>query len=200
MKEKVYIYEDSFLIQLLSNVLSPPIFASLVFAIACFKTIPDCESALTLFGICFLFQSLLPVIYLFTTLKLQTISDIHLFRKEERNLVFPTFVALYGTGFLMLRIVHAPSLISAMMLSSMILISCVWGINVFYKISVHAVGIAGLLTGMFFVFGPQAFALELFIPFVAWVRLKARAHVLSEIVNGAILGHLVSYAILKLYH
>jgi len=188
---------DTALIQVLSDILSPPVFATFIFAAICFRIVPAVEDAFTFFGVCFLFQSLLPVVYLFTTLKMQTISDIHVFRKEERNLVFPTLIAFYATGFLVLRLLHAPILITALMFSTTVLIILIGLINQFYKISVHAIGMAGLITGMLFAFGPSVIALEALIPLVAWVRCRAGAHALSQVLTGAALGHTATYLILK---
>jgi hypothetical protein len=199
MTEYAYRYHDSIVLRLLSDVLSPPVFGAFIFAAICFKVIPTAENAFTLFCVCFLFQSLLPVIYLFTTLRMQTISDIHLHRKEERNLVFPTLVAMNITGFLVLHVLKAPEILTAMMLASTILLVLVWIINLYYKISVHAIGISGLLTGIFFAFGPAAFILELFLPLVAWVRFRAGAHNVRQLLSGAALGHFVTYVVLKAF-
>jgi len=187
------------LLKLLSDILSPPVFATFIFAAICFRIVPTAGNAFALFSICFLFQSLLPVVYLFTTLKMQTISDIHLFHKEERNLVFPTLVAFYVSGFIVLHVMHAPGLIAGLMFSSTVLIILIWIINQFHKISVHAMGVAGLLTGMFFAFGSKAFTLEPIVALAAWVRYRTGAHAISQILTGATLGHTVTYLVLKYF-
>jgi len=184
----------------LSNFLSPPVFSIFIFCAISFKISPTVKSTLINFLVCFLFQSLFPIILLFVALRMKTISDIHLYKKEERNRIFPVLAIYYFSGFSILKIINAPPLLVYLMLSSVFLILVTWLINLSYKISIHAVGLGGFLTGLYFAFGFAALFLEIILlPVIIWIRFESRAHNISQIITGVVLGHLFTYFVLFFY-
>jgi membrane-associated phospholipid phosphatase len=60
-----------------------------------------------------------------------------------------------------------------------------------YKISLHMTGTSSSITGLFMVLGwPWGFLLLFCIP-IAWARVKLKAHTLSQVVSGTLLGIIV---------
>ncbi len=192
-------YNGSLLLRVLSDLLSPPILAIPVFFAISLRVASAFSQVLLIFTICFFFQTLFPVIYLFTALRTGIISNIHLYLKEERSLVFPTLAVCYLLGYIVAVSLSLPELISGLMFTSGYLILLVWLINTQHKISIHAVGAAGLLTGLFFVFGPKLFFLELLLILIWWVRFKSNAHVTSQVLFGILLGHGITYLLLRFF-
>jgi len=191
-------YKGTTLHRALANLTSPPIIAIPAFATLCFKT-ADPGRAMTLFISCVLFQTLIPVAYLFWAFTKNAISDIHLYHREERTSILFVFTLNYLLGTFVLLRMNSPQLLTALMCSSAVLIFTILLINTSYKVSIHAVGLTGLLTGIFFAFGPKAFFLESLVPLVGVLRVRNNAHIMSQIVVGAILGHGLTYCVLKLW-
>lgn len=184
----------------LSNFLSPPVLSIFIFLAISLKISSSLSNTIVNFLICFLFQSLFPIILLFVSLRMKTISDIHMYKKEERNKIFPVLAVYYFSGYGILKFMKSPDLLSYLMLSSTVLILLTWGINLKYKISIHAIGVGGFLTGMYFAFGISAVILEvILLPLIIWIRYESKAHNLLQIITGVIVGHLITYIVLSLF-
>jgi membrane-associated phospholipid phosphatase len=78
-------------------------------------------------------------------------------------------------------------------------------INLFWKISVHAVAVAGMLSVVLYMLGPTlgfatlseatlVLVLAVAVPFVGWARLRLRMHTLEQVVAGAALGFVGHWA------
>lgn len=68
-----------------------------------------------------------------------------------------------------------------------------------WKISIHLYGLAGPLTFLVIVYDGFYWLWFLLVPIVAWARLKLRAHSLSQVVAGGILGVLLTYIEVLIY-
>ena len=131
--------------------------------------------------------------------KLKFIPDVHLYKREERNKAFPAIAVFYLAGLLALYKISAPALIIGLFFSSTALILIIWWVNLFYKISIHMTGLAGMLVGLFFVFDVHvATPFVPFLPLAGWVRYRNKAHSLSELTVGAITGAAVTWLIMTL--
>ena len=56
--------------------------------------------------------------------------------------------------------------------------------NLFWKISIHAAGIAGPTTALVYVFGTKFIFLYIFTALVFYIRLKLKAHTLYQLMAG----------------
>ncbi len=73
-------------------------------------------------------------------------------------------------------------------------------INLKWKISAHAAGIAGPVTALYVVFGGMALPLYLLLIPIFALRLKVKAHTISQLIAGALLAIIVTFAVYsKLY-
>ena len=197
MRKKVG-YKGTTTHRILANLTSPPIIAIPAFAALSFE-IASPGRAMPIFIACILFQTLIPVAYLFWAFAKHAISDIHLYHREERTSILFVFTLNYLLGTFVLMKMNSPQLLTALMCSSAVVIFAILLINTSYKINIHAVGLTGLLTGIFFAFGPKTFFLESFVPLVGILRVRNNAHIMSQIIVGAILGHGITYFVLKLW-
>ena len=180
-----------------ADMTSPVVLSAFFFAFVCIRVIPDPVKALQVFAVCFVTQSVLPILYLLIAYGMKFIPDVHLYKKEERNKVFPAVAVFYLAGLLVLYKIGAPTLIIGLVFSTTAIILIIWWINIFYKISIHMSGLAGMLVGLFFVFGADsATQLLPFLPLAGWVRYRSKAHRLSELAVGAITGASVTWAVL----
>jgi len=88
------------------------------------------------------------------------------------------------------------SLLAATYVANILVVLCV---NAFWKISVHAAAVGGMLGATAFILGPVfdlsppgenllLIVLTALVPLVMWARLRLRAHTGAQVVAGAILG------------
>lgn len=142
--------------------------------------------------ICIIFGALIPIsTSLILIKKMHTDLDITDRTKRTVPLIFA--ICSYLLGFLMLLWYGAPAIVSVLMLiygtnTLLILI-----INFYWKISIHAMGIAGPTAAFIFTFGPVGIIVGLIIPLVMWSRLKLKKHTPSQVIAGSLLGLLSTW-------
>ena len=125
------------------------------------------------------------------------------------------FLASLGTTavafVLALSVAHAGrALLAALVGCQLINTAVLLGITLRWKISIHAVSIAGFVAALAFIAGtpwPEATGLLDFgwvlvlaplIPLVAWARVRLQAHTWAQVVGGTLFGLVVPYAELAL--
>jgi membrane-associated phospholipid phosphatase len=65
-------------------------------------------------------------------------------------------------------------------------------INLHWKISIHAMGIAGPLTALIYLFGLPGLILTLIVPLVGWSRVYLKRHTPWQVIIGTILGFVLT--------
>ena len=118
--------------------------------------------------------------------------DIDLSKKEDR--FYPLIIGIisYLIGTIVLYVFHAPAIVTILMLCYFLNTLVVLFINLFWKISIHSVGVAGPTTALIFAFGPVGSLLGLFIPLVMWSRVYLNKHDMSQVIMGAALGFILT--------
>jgi len=197
MNSRIQRKDQTRLLRVLSDILSPPVLAAFAFGVICYNVCFDIGQAIRVFGVCLFFQTLLPIAYLFALYRKKRTSDLHISRREERTFVFLLTIASYLCGALTLKLLGAPETVIVFMATSAVLILLVTIINRFIKISLHLVGAGGYLTGIFLVCGPHTYFLELLVPILSWVRVRSGAHTKGEVLAGIFVGHAVVFLVLK---
>jgi membrane-associated phospholipid phosphatase len=71
-------------------------------------------------------------------------------------------------------------------------------INLYWKISIHAMGIAGPTTVLVFVFGYWGVLLGLLLLPVIWSRVYLKKHTVAQAITGGILGFVLTAIMLSL--
>jgi len=72
-------------------------------------------------------------------------------------------------------------------------------VNLFFKASGHAAGVAGPVSALIYFYGLIAAPLIALIPLTMWARVKAKGHTLSQTIIGALLSAVVTVLVLSLY-
>ncbi|WP_424355520.1 hypothetical protein [Methanobacterium sp. MBAC-LM] len=118
--------------------------------------------------------------------------DIDLSKKEDR--FYPLIIGIisYLIGTIVLYVFHAPAIVTILMLCYFLNTLVVLFINLFWKISIHSMGVAGPTTALIFAFGPVGSLLGLFIPLVMWSRVYLNKHDMSQVIMGAALGFILT--------
>lgn len=129
-----------------------------------------------------------------------TFSDMDVSRREQRPLLYAVsalFVAVYVAGLFYFQ---APRLMFAIALG--VFLGVVFGsiINTRLKASIHVATITALIFALAVIYNGYYLLTLLFIPLVAWARIKIKRHTLPETIVGGLLGILLSLCVYGLYN
>jgi len=101
-------------------------------------------------------------------------------------------IIFYVVGVIVLFATGAPPLTSALMVCYLNNTLIVLLFSLFWKISIHAMGISGPATALIYLFGWPGLLFSLLVPLVVWSRLHLKRHTPSQLIIGTILGYLLT--------
>lgn len=104
----------------------------------------------------------------------------------------------YSFGVITLIAVGSPVLITLLMFCYVTNTLALLALNLYWKASAHAMGVAGPTIGLVFGLGAVGALLSVLLPLTAWSRVRLRAHTLSQVAVGAALGYALTSAQLAL--
>jgi membrane-associated phospholipid phosphatase len=141
--------------------------------------------------VCLLFAAILPSIIAYVWVKSKNL-ELDMPNKEDR--VYPLLWILlsYLIGVIVLYLIAAPAITTVLMFCyfSNTLVGLL--ISLFWKISIHSVGIAGPVAFLIYVFGYYGLIFLTLIPLIMWSRLILKRHTLNQVIVGAFLGFLMT--------
>ncbi|MEA1893684.1 MAG: phosphatase PAP2 family protein [Euryarchaeota archaeon] len=152
----------------------------------------DFDEFLRISFICVLFAAILPIVaVLVWSIKFKKV-DIDVPEKEDR--IYPLIIVIvtYFIGSIILYVLNAPPLTTLLMFCYCSNTLVVFFINIFWKISIHSMGVAGPTTALIFAFGPIGSIFGLIIPIVMWSRVYLKRHTMSQVISGALLGFMLT--------
>ncbi|MDD3520758.1 MAG: hypothetical protein PHU65_05945 [Actinomycetota bacterium] len=167
-----------------------------------FFMLKTCQEILLWTFLCILFGSLIPFIFILILYKKKKINDLHVPKREER--IKPTLVTLvsYMLGFFVFYILKAPVYLKAVFFGSFLTAIVLTLITYFWKISFHTSWITFFCITYYIVFGKWAIPLIVFIPLVAWARVKIKRHTVAQVLSGSavtIITAFFSYSLFGLF-
>jgi hypothetical protein len=147
----------------------------------------------------------LPLIMIPLFQRLGIIKSIHMADHRERLVPIVFTLIPYAFSFYFLRKLPIPGVVPIYMLAASITLIFTLIITIWWKISIHMIGMGGI-TGLIFAFAINfhidALALQimaiLFSGIVAWARLSLKAHSPWQVYSGFILGCLIMVSIMLL--
>jgi len=173
----------------ISNVLNPMPVAVVVFAVIVFgHTDISLPKRILFFSITSVCTSIFPFLFLYSLKRRGRIKSIDIDLREKR--VLPLFLGglNFLAGFLLLKWLGAPNLVTGLMFcygtNTIILVL----ITRYWKVSLHASGVAGPITGLFLMFGMTASPCFALIPLVSVSRVILKKHTPMQVTIGSILG------------
>lgn len=146
-----------------------------------------------------LFAAIVPLSMLLlweTRTKAKIDLDVPARTERGRPLLFACTSYLIGTAALVAA--HAPLLTTVLMFGYFAGTLCLFFINLYWKISIHTMGIAGPTTVLIFVFGYWGVLLGLLLPPVIWSRVYLKKHTVAQAITGAVLGFVLTAVALSL--
>ena len=151
------------------------------------------------------FTILLPIITVIVLQKLGVVKSIYMKTIEERKWPFLLSVLWYYLGFDLLRNIALPISLYLLMIGAITVILIAHFITLRWKISVHMLGIGGVIGSMIGLsqrFQFDHFYLILALFFVAgligYARLKTNSHTYLQVYAGFILGVIVEWVAVSL--
>lgn len=143
----------------------------------------------TLVTMCF--AVVIPSIIAYAWIKNKNL-EIDMPHKEDRLYPLLWILLSYLLGVIILFIISAPPVITVLMFCYFSNTLVVLLISMFWKISIHAVGVAGPVAFLIYVFGYPGLIFLLLIPLIMWSRLYLKRHTLSQVTAGSVLGFLLT--------
>lgn len=146
--------------------------------------------------------TLLPALFVWIMAKRNLISSMQMPRKEERTFPYLIFAVFYATTFYMMRRLGLPAIYFSFIAGGLAAIGITLVINLFWKISVHMIGIGGLLGG----FLALSYRMLIDVPIlilslilvsglVGFARLETDSHSPAQVYVGFITGLLTMGAV-----
>jgi len=130
----------------------------------------------------------LVVIYLVRSKKVDSIS---ITIRQQRHRIYALAVVLGGAGGIIIFFLKAPVIILALFVSGFVGAVIFLGINLRWKISLHAALVAALVTVLVILYGFIAIIAVALIPLTAWARLELKHHSPAQLITGMLMAPLV---------
>jgi membrane-associated phospholipid phosphatase len=173
---------------LTSNILNPFLLALVIIVMLAFEARPNPASALR-WALVLAVISLAPVLliaaYFVRKGKLDSLmSSI----RQQRTEIYLLAGAVIAVDYIILRLISAPQLLIAALGTGMIMILLFMCINFWWKISVHAAVVTGLVTVMVLIYGWLAMLSVILVFLMGWARVILKEHTLAQVITGALLS------------
>lgn len=139
-----------------------------------------------------IFGALIPILTSLILIKRMN-TDLDITDRTKRTMPLILAICSYLLGFFVLLWFGAPAIVSALMLIYGTNTLIILIINFYWKISIHAMGIAGPTAAFIFTFGVVGAIIGLVIPLVIWSRTKLKKHTFSQVIAGSVLGLLLTW-------
>jgi membrane-associated phospholipid phosphatase len=173
-----------------------PILAIPVFLIVNF-TVLEGMNYIIITSLCILFCTILPIVGIVLPrkiLKKEKGKRLHYEIPDRKERITPLIIGItsYFIGVIILYFFHAPLITVALMFFYFSDTSVVFLINLFWKISIHAVGLTGPTSVLIYVFGPFGGILSFFLPIIMWSRVYLKKHTMAQVIAGSLLGYIIT--------
>lgn len=176
----------------ISTVSNPPLVAIPVFLVINYALLYEGDwlwfSTISIF-----FVSILPIITSSLWIKKKNL-EVDMPQREDR--IYPLLLVIlsYTIGVVVLYTLGAPLLTTVLMICYLTNTIVVLMISLYWKISIHAMGIAGPATVIIYLFGWPGLLFSLLVPLVLWSRLYLKRHTSAQLMVGTGLGYLLTAA------
>ncbi len=158
-------------------------------------------------AVVFINTFMFPAIAILLLRKLDFIDSFEMHDHKQRIIPLVITIVCYVWAFLAIRKINFPYMMGVFMLGTLVSIFASFVINVFFKISLHMVGISGALTAMMLlVFVSPSdmsyyfLAIILLTGAIASARLYLGAHTMKEVYAGFLVGMFGQVLGLFLFH
>jgi membrane-associated phospholipid phosphatase len=179
--------------RIISTLFVPPSFTIIVFTLFAFTLETESLKIVITILVAFLFGFTAQIILFVVLRRRGKIVDLDASVKEERTTPFLISVGFYLIGLVILIIFHVNIISIAFWFCyiSNTLVTIL--INKHWKISAHAMGAAGPLAALTYVFGPISLLFAIIVFLVGWSRIQLKVHNLAQVMAGVLLAVVSTY-------
>lgn len=187
-----------------SQIVNVPFVAGAAITLLLFTVQPDVPQRLIGWGVSLIFLTVVPALSLLFYIPRRDAMSRRTepwasTEKRQRVMSFVFMAVSYPIGFVVLKLVQAPPIFEAIMLTYVMVVLGLILVNIFFKASGHAAGVAGPVSALIYLYGLIATPLIALIPITMWARVRAKGHTLSQTIVGALLSAGITIAVLFLY-
>ena len=182
----------------ISQIVNVPFIAGAALTLLLFSLRPDVPQRVLGWGVSVIFLTVIPALSLLFYIPRRN-EPWASTERRQRVMSFVFMAVSYPIGFVLLKIVQAPPIFEAMMLTYVIVVLGLILVNLFFKASGHAAGVAGPVSALIYLYGLIATPLIALIPLTMWARVRAKGHTLSQTIIGALLSAAITVTVLALY-
>lgn len=182
----------------ISHIVNTPFIAGAAITLLLFSLNPQVPQRLLGWSVSLVFLTIVPALSLLFYIPKRN-EQWSSTEKRQRVMSFVFMAVSYPIGYAILKLLHAPPIYEAVMLSYVMVVLGLILVNLFFKASGHAAGVAGPVSALIYLYGLIATPLIALIPLTMWARVKAKGHTLSQTIVGTILSAAITVAILVAY-
>jgi hypothetical protein len=185
---------DEAIARWVSNVLSPPVIASLL-AIGFARFIaPDPEQLIRWLAFSLPAILLPPLAYVVWLVRCGKLADIHMPQRETRIKPLGVITAWLLLCTILLHLWGAPPALSLFLVTAILQIGVLSLVTLFWQISFHSATITAAAATAVAVGGTTVFpiTISLLVPLVGWSRVRLRRHTLGQVTAGCVVGALMA--------
>lgn len=182
----------------LSQILNAPFTAGAAITVMLFYVRPDAPNRWLGWGISLIFLTVVPALSLLFYIPRRN-EPWASTEKRQRVMSFVFMAVSYPIGFVLGKLFHVPPIFEAILLTYVMVVLGLILVNIFFKASGHAAGIAGPVSALIYLYGLIATPLIALIPLTMWARVRTKGHTLAQTVVGALLSAAITMTILFLY-
>lgn len=182
--------------RIVSTVLSPvTISLPFIFLVARYHA---GNSALPFALIALFFLSVGPLIYIVIGVATGKFTDLDVSVRTQRTKPYLFSIASCLLGLLIISINHGPKNLTTVMITSTIS-NCIMLITTFWwKISMHAASISGVVTMLAVLYGIVMLPAFLLIILVGWSRVVLHRHTIAQVTAGSLMSIILTASVLAL--
>lgn len=184
--------------KVLTYALSAPVMAIAVIALAALTVIPVTWANLLWAVVAAFFLGVFPLAgYVVPALAWRR-AEKAVRNHIQRVVSFATNLVSYPIGALILFLGQAPTVLTAIAASYVTTVVVLALVNLFYRASGHASGVAGPVVAFFALYGLWALPSLLLLPLVVWARVRVKGHTWAQTVVGGLIGAFAAWACFSL--
>lgn len=146
--------------------------------------------------LCAIFTCILPVLFVLRWIEGKRHRgqkmDMDIPERKDRNYPLIIVILSYFIGTAVLYTLNAPVMTTILMFSYFLNTLIVFFINLYWKISIHAMGVAGPTVVLIYTFGPVGAIFATVLPIVMWSRVYLKRHTVWQVITGALLGFILT--------
>ncbi|MFH1006606.1 MAG: hypothetical protein V1800_03775 [Candidatus Latescibacterota bacterium] len=145
------------------------------------------------------FVVLLPCSYFWWLRREGIISEFYIPERAERTGPFLSLIVFYSLGIFVLRWLDASSSVRAALVVHIVNVALIAGVTRLCKWSFHVLSAATTAGILFHFFGPPGLISLAFVAALFWSRVHTRAHSVSQVLGGGLLGFFSALLQLELF-